>query len=463
MRFNGSEPSFASAYRVCRAMGAMNDMTRHSIIDQLKEVETETRTQQELDHQLESGLQYRIRQDHVNGALDSILYQKLPAEIRQQIFTHMVQAEHSIHVFPPKGNENHGFRLSLCEEASYDFDLGTCRCDDSRSGRTIRSEFFNNALFLVSQTVRREALDAFFMQNHFTFTCLYDLVRFSTMFSASCAKIQQLRLLERVDDYPSSEYRLEGIQNARLRMQNLKHLDLHIFFTNWSTYEELYEDGLVDQLIHFALGPPVKSPTSKKRRSYWLKDDSDTEEEENENKKVKLNDDKTPFENTPVRSLEGLNKSSPASLSSSLRAARLKVAALRGCLDEDFDLTTVPLPAKSTAKLFGNHDSSRSEVKVNVSPFQIPPLRTFKAKIRMRSHYLSYRARTADGTTKQAYYDALYQRLTNHLTDVFMDAGKKYRNIDDVPKLGDKPKQKVREEDVPLRGSEKRGILFMRD
>lgn len=68
-----------------------------------------------------------------------------------------------------------------------------------------------------------------------------------------------------------------------------------------------------------------------------------------------------------------------------------------------------------------------------------------------------------ENVTKAEYYASLYTRLTDHLTDVFLDNGKKYRVIEDVPSLGPKPKLKIREEERALRGAEKRGILYLKD
>ena len=136
--------------------------------------------------QLEAELQAEANRNHKDGTDSSLLFQMLPPEIRAHIFSYVVTADKSVHVFPPKGNESHGYRLSLCDESNYDFDLGHCKCDDSRPrGNTITPNFFFNAIFLVSKSIRREALDAFFLINRFTFTCLYELVRFTASFRIS--------------------------------------------------------------------------------------------------------------------------------------------------------------------------------------------------------------------------------------------------------------------------------------
>ncbi|KAK5072353.1 hypothetical protein LTR70_010470 [Exophiala xenobiotica] len=386
-----------SAFRLNTMLSTMDDSVREYIFEQVRAAEMELSIQQAVSGQLQAELQADIYRDHQEGTTNSVLFQMLPPEIRHQIFAHVVSAGQSIHVFPPKGNETHGYRLSLCDESSYDFELGHCKCDEGRyRSNSVRSDFFNNALFLVSQTVRREALDAFFMTNKFTFTCLYELTRFTTKFKQSSSKIQRLRLFERVDDYPESDFRNKGVQNARRRLKALKHLELHLFISNWSAYETLYEDGLVIQMLHFALGPPPK----------------ETEE-------------------------QGMHRQ-PAK----------KRDFAEFVADEQGSLIGSPHPSATRKALH--------------STFPIPPLKSFTPHIRLRSQYLTLRMnRTED--RKAEYYASLYKRLGDHLTDVFMDCGRKYASVDDVPKLMEKPKTKTREEDRALRGVEKRGILFMED
>lgn len=378
-------------------LSTMDESVREYIFEQVREAEMELSVQQAVSRQLQAELQADIYRDHQDGTANSVLFQKLPPEIRYQIFAHVVGAEQSIHVFPPKGNETHGYRLSLCDESSYDFELGHCKCDEGRyRSNSVRSDFFNNALFLVSQTVRREALDAFFLTNKFTFTCLYELTRFTTKFKQSSSKIQQLRLFERVDDYPDSDFRNKGVQNARQRLKALKHLELHLFISNWSAYETLYEDGLVTQVLHFALGPPPK----------------ETEEQEIQR-----------------------------------HAARKRNFA-------EF--------VSADSRSLGGTSTLRKAPQASHTPFPIPPLKSFTPHIRLRSQYLTLRMNRPEDRRAE-YYASLYKRLGDHLTDVFMDCGRKYATIDDVPKLMEKPKTKTREEDRALRGVEKRGILFMDD
>lgn len=413
-KLNQSCSAIQPALRLSNMLSNMDESVREYIFEQVREAEMELSIQQAIGKQLQAELQADIYRDHKDGTTESPLFKRLPPEIRHHIFGHIVKAEQSIHISPPKGNENHGYRLSLCNESSYDFELGHCRCEDGRfRANSVRSEFFNNALFLVSQTVRREALDAFFMMNKFTFTCLYELTRFTTKFKQSSSKIKHLRLFERTDDYPESEYRIKGIQNARQRLKALQHLELHVFVSNWSAYETLYEDGLVTQLLHFALGPPPKEKEKEKeqekqrqaaaarKRKFAAIDDDDPEPEE-----PKVGND---------------------------------VALAR----QD---TNTPADVRKT---YPNHPT-------------IPQLKSFSAHVRLRSQYFSSRTtRTEDA--KLEYYASLYRRLTDHLTAVFMSGGKKYACIEDVPKLMEKPKTKTREEDRALRGAEKRGILFMDD
>lgn len=479
----------------------MDSSTRDHIFEHVRELEGEVRIQQAVDQQLEAELQADIYRDHKDGTHDSFFYHKFPLEIRTLIFSHVVAMEQSIHVFPPKGNESHGFRLSLCDESSYDFDLGNCRCEDSRAGRNGHSEFFNNALFLVSQKVRREALDAFFMTNKFTFTCLYELVRFTGMFTVSSSKIQCLRVFERVDDYPASDYRLEGIQKARLRLKGLKHLELYVFLASWSAYEELYEDGLVDQLLHFALGPPTHDIQSRKRKLLAFEDDSDGELQIVSCKKqgtskaqtVVLSSNQASNADTSGSGAQpppitAINTSTPPTESKGkqkdthqpLDSGYASEASTTTQQPESDSEESISNPNKLTAlehakqQAAHNHTASKpifsstalkttTTATTRLPEFPIPPLKSFTPHIRLRTQYLTLRLSRQAVDPKQSYYESLYKRLGDHLTDIFMDAGRKYRTVEDVPKLGDKPKIKVREDEKPLRGVEKRGILFMKD
>ena len=457
--------SFASAIRLNRMLAVMDDSARNHIFEHMRDLEAEVRIQNAIDKQLEAELQFEIYRDHKDGTKDSLLYERLPLELRQQVFSHVVAAEQSIHVFPPKGNESHGFRLSLCDESNYDFDLGSCRCEDSRQGRNATSDFCNNALFLVSQRVRREALDAFFMTNKFTFTCLYELVRFSTMFTRSSSRIQRLRLFERVDDYPASDFRLESVQNARARLRGLKHLELYVFLASWSNYEELYEDGLIDQLLHFALGPPPAKMLKKRKRS----DQSDTSGEDTPasktNRLCETRIAKLGVENARSSSSSG----SESTVSNSTASTQPQEANHTPPTFLSPEEETVPNPL-SYGCLSTQAHQIRQQLEraygerpsVAASAFPIPPLKSFTPHIKLRTPYLFARS-TATSDPKQAYYDGLYKRLGDHLTDVYMDAGRRYRVVENVPKLGPKPKVKIRDDEKPLKGAEKRGILFLRD
>lgn len=475
-------------------LAIMDNSTRDHIFEHVRELEGEVRVQQSVDQQLEAELQADIYRDHRDGTQDSLFYQKCPPEVRSLIFSHVVAMEQSVHVFPPKGNESHGFRLSLCDESSYDFDLGNCRCEDSRAGRNVHSEFFNNALFLVSQTVRREALNAFFMTNKFTFTCLYELVRFTGMFTLSSSKIQHLRVFERVDDYPASDYRLESIQKARQRLKGLKHLELYIFLASWSAYEELYEDGLVDQLMHFALGPPPPAIQSRKRNFLAFEDDSDGElqivpcKKQDISKVETVTTDSNQSNSISICSNSALQPIvTPIDTGSVPRGDEVKQTESQppdsGYASETSPTTNQP-DSDSGETIFNpnrpnvledarqlaarNHIASKpgfpSTAVARLLPeFPIPPLKSFTPHIRLRTQYLTLRLNRQPVDPKQSYYESLYKRLGDHLTNVFMDAGRNYRTVEDVPKLGDKPKIKVREDERPLRGVEKRGILFMKD
>lgn len=444
LKINQGSSVIQSAFRLHTMLSTMDETVRDYIFEQVREAEIELAIQQAVNKQLDAELQADIYRDHKNGTAGSLLYQKLPPEIRHQIYAHVVDSEQSIHVFPPKGNESHGYRLSLCDETSYDFELGNCRCDDGRyRSNPVRSDFFNNALFLVSQTVRREALDAFFMTNKFTFTCLYELTRFTAKFKQSSSKIQRLRLFERVDDYPDSEYRITGVQNARRRLKALKLLEVHVFISNWSAYERLYEDGLVCQLLHFALGPDPK----KKEK-----------EEEKERQRQAARKRKYAEFAADAPAFLGLDVATSSQLQNTgldettLPADRVLVRT-SGPRAE----FTVPFKSPPFTGTAIHHESTKAYPN-----FPIPPLRTFTPHVRVRNQLFSFRTNRADDP-KAEYYAGLCKRLNEHLTEVFMDCGQKYGCIEDVPKLMEKPRTKTREEDKPLMGAEKRGLLFMDD
>lgn len=368
-------------------------------------------------------MQAYLYRDHKNGTTDSPLYQRLPPELRHQIYAHVVQADQSIHVFPPKGNEDHGYRLSLCEESSYDFELGHCNCEDGRHGRSnVRSAFFDNAIFLVSQSVRREALNAFFMTNKFTFTCLHELTRFTTKFKQSSSRIQRLRLFERVDDYPTSEYRVLAIQKARHRLRSLKHLELHIFISTWSAYETLYEDGLVTQLLHFALGPQPESRP--------IKTNDAIKEPHESASATAANTEKGDFD-TSLPCSEGL-------VASKKRKA-IQISDISG---------------KGETRQVGHEPARRPPV------FSLSPLKSFTPHVCTRTTSFLF---SSSSEAKAEYYAGLSRRLASHLTEVFLDGGEKYISVADVPALMQKPKYKVRDHEMQPRGRDKRGLLFMED
>jgi len=74
-----------------------------------------------LSSQLHGELQQYLSHNNIpekSGVDQSLLYERLPAEIRHEIYSYVVVAPQSIHIFPPKGNERLGYRLSLCEEST---------------------------------------------------------------------------------------------------------------------------------------------------------------------------------------------------------------------------------------------------------------------------------------------------------------------------------------------------------
>lgn len=455
-------------------LNAMDEAVKERILADIREVNDEIRMQEAVSRQLEEEIMIDIARHRVDGTTGSFLYQKLPPEIRHNIFSHLVAVDQSVHVFAPRGNENHGFRLSLCDESNYDFEMGSCKCEESRTRARIRPDFFDNAIFLVSQAVRREALDAFFMTNNFTFTCLYELVRFTSFFKRSSSKIQRLRILERVDDYPSTEYRVEAVQKARLRLQALKHLDLHIYICNWSAYESLYEDGLVHQLLHFALGPPpTEQKQNRKRKAACLDeksessgvDASDAQKDVKENNSIETSKE-TPNAQTNEQGEQ--TKQAKKTKQDFVLKTQLhtygtlrpsEVGNLFPTLSKNSWGTSFSSLVKSTYPQIGSATASSDVVEASSLSFPIPPLRSFNAYIATRTHIRPL----TPTDPKAAYYEALYLRLKHHLEDVFLDGGRRYRRIEDVPSLGPKPRNRQREEETPILGAEKRGLLVLKD
>jgi len=440
----------------------MDESVKDHMLSQIREVNHEMRMQEAVSRQLGEDLMIDIARHHLDGTADSLLFQKLPPEIRHNIFSHLVAVDQSVHVFAPRGNENHGFRLSLCEETNYDFEMGSCKCEESRTRARVQPVFFHNAIFLVSQTIRREALDAFFMVNNFTFTCLYELVRFTSFFKRSSSKIQRLRILERVDDYPSTDYRIEAVQKARLRLQSLRDLDLYIYISNWSAYESLYEDGLVHQLLHFALGPPpVDRKRIKKRKASCMDDmaespTADTPSTSTSDKEVTTIESPTATTNSSEKSEQ---ESTPKTQLHTYGAVRLSEVGSLVHLPTSSSYGYLSSMVKSLDPAFETTPSLPETTDTPIPPFAIPALRSFKATITTRT----YIRPLAPTDPKAAYYAALYLRLKSHLEDVFLDAGRRYRKIEDIPSLGPKPNNRQREEESPIVGADKRGLLVLKD
>lgn len=472
----GNGQSIAPAFRPWshfqEIINEMDDSVRKRILSEFRQVNEELRVQEAVTKQLEEDLALDAIRNHMDGTIDSPLYRTLPVEIRQAILSYVVTVDQSVHVFPPKGNDGNGFRLSLCEEPSYDLEMGHCRCDDNPARNRVQSDFFDNAVFLVSQRMRREALDAFFMTNTFTFTCLHELVRFTATFKRSSSRIQRLRILERVDDYPSSDIRLEGVQKARLRLQSLKHLDLHVYLSTWSAYESVYEDGLVHQLLHFALGPPPVVRKTKRKAS-CLDDDFGSSDSSIGNVRVAESKGNPTISSTVSDAASGDIGTDPQSQPSTSSVLRTRLHTYNALTSTEIGriFPIYPHPhgltsifARSKFDDFSSPLSSSTTpaptcTDTSIPAFPIPPLRSFKAHITTRTHLRPL----APTDAKAAYYEALYARLKCHLEDVFLDNGKRYRRVEDVPSLGPRPRSRPRDEERPFTGAEKRGLLILKD
>lgn len=240
--------------------------------------------------------------------------------------------------------------------------------------------------------------------------------------------------------------------------------------------------------MHFALGPPPVMPSGdvQQTRKRKLEDiDEGGSNGGDARKAVEIEDgivvstekaDKPGSTNTNttdedrVLSLTSSFTTSETTLSSAQeedRARRLKRRLMSAYAGEEtlptasINIeTTSPTNILKTLNLLVPPPPQSASSAVD-TPFLIPPLKSFNAIVRLRNLQLSLRTRP--DTAKAEYYASLYTRLTDHLTDVFLDNGQRYRVVEDIPSLGPKPKLKVRDDEKMLVGIEKRGILYLKD
>ena len=198
----------------------------------------ETMVNDQLQRELDDAVM-RDYQPLPSGIADCPLYTILPAEIRYQIFSHLVVVPESIHLHPVKGNARLGFRLSRCPESSLDFESGKCNCQRGLSlghASITAPEFLDTELLLLSKTIRREALDLIFSRNQFTFTSLRDLTHFTEHFESSASKLQHIRIFERCTDGCHGVWMNKVVQEARARIGHLQTLTMHLYLDHFSVY-----------------------------------------------------------------------------------------------------------------------------------------------------------------------------------------------------------------------------------
>lgn len=85
---------------------------------------------QQLQRELNDSVQSEACSNYIDGVQESLLFQKLPPEIRQHIWSYLVVVPESIHVYPVKRNVKQGFRLSRCGDACMNLTNGWCECNN---------------------------------------------------------------------------------------------------------------------------------------------------------------------------------------------------------------------------------------------------------------------------------------------------------------------------------------------
>jgi hypothetical protein len=181
----------------------------------------------------------------------------LPPELLSQILSYVVVVSGTIHVYAPHGNSQHGWRLSLCPESSFDPAWGSCSCRAGRPTGTV-TDYMDTALLLVSRAMRQMTFDIMFASNHFVFTDLPDLRDFTSELPAAAARMQSLRLHHMVDDSSCWPFQARHMASTRLLLKSLRHLELRVLLSTSSSYESIHEDGFLNELCHFGK-PPIES------------------------------------------------------------------------------------------------------------------------------------------------------------------------------------------------------------
>ena len=84
---------------------------------------------EQLQRELDQHLAQEADAKYIDGVRDSSLFQSLPLEVRQHIWSYLVVVPESIHVYPVKRNIKQGFRLSRCGDTCINLTNGWCDCN----------------------------------------------------------------------------------------------------------------------------------------------------------------------------------------------------------------------------------------------------------------------------------------------------------------------------------------------
>lgn len=181
-----------------------------------------------------------------DGVAASPLYQKLPAEVRRSIYLYLVKVDGTINAILQHRYLVSGFQFCLCDRVclAESFDVSECPSPCLR---------FQNNVFLISRTVRRDCLDLFFSCNRFVYTSLSDLSNFTSRFQKSSSCIQNIHLDLSLCD-TSCEYESVSAASARQRLSTLRRISLNVTIYPTCALERLNESDLVMSLCSFALG-----------------------------------------------------------------------------------------------------------------------------------------------------------------------------------------------------------------
>ena len=106
---------------------------------------------QQLQSELNAFIRLEAEKNYVDGANDSLLFQMLPVEVRQNIWSYLVVVPESVHVFPVKRNVRQGFRLSRCGDDSMNLRNGWCECNsDGITQNATPPSYLDTEMLLVS-------------------------------------------------------------------------------------------------------------------------------------------------------------------------------------------------------------------------------------------------------------------------------------------------------------------------